>query len=66
MPEPRYSRAVPTRLTRHAVGSEHGQQRGLGHRGLGPYTGWAAINGVEYPLPATPDIDEALVNCSDA
>lgn len=31
-----------------------------------PYTGWAAINGVAYPLPAAPDVDEALVNCSGA
>lgn len=42
------------------------QVSGAGCIGPAPYTGWAAINGVEYSLPAAPDVDEALVNCSGA
>jgi hypothetical protein len=29
-----------------------------------PYAVWAAINGAELALPAAPDVDEALVDCS--
>jgi hypothetical protein len=42
------------------------QVSGAGCISPAPYTGWAAINGLEYTLPAAPDIDEALVNCSGA